>query len=570
MNDSNSIDRSGAAVLQDFLIQLGADKVAHSGRSLDEHLCGVYKVLRAWKQPEHLCVAGMFHSIYSTERFHTALLTMSDRARLQGVIGEQAERLAFLFSRLSRISLFDSEVMRAPASLDLPCHWDHQLFERVTGTEIRELTLLHLANRLEQSAKPATGIGFWLSDTSQQVAMLRDFGHTLPTVLAELPPVSVNSERQLHSYYLQGLSRLQEGTTSDALQYLGNACSACSSVAEPYLLLGVAHRLLENAEQAKKDAARGRSLMQAWGAPWHKHLSLERWCRLADLIEADAPIDDLKAIMREISVAYENAQARIATRYDAGSSESNALSPPEQAGAPRFFAYLRAIQTSHSRRAIKWYPGLSRKPWYDPNEFDVARELAGRFERIKEEVLKVSKEYYYEEAEKIGRTGSWQVCMFYEQGRKNDAVCGQCPTTTAILEGFASVRRTAGLIYLSKMAAHTHVATHQARNNIRLRCHLALSIPEGDCAIRVGDEVHRWEEGKCIVFDDTYDHEVWNRTDQERLVLLVDLWHPDLTSIERDAMDAINWLSLQRANEMLGTWQRNDREREKEGKAVPK
>ena len=76
------------------------------------------------------------------------------------------------------------------------------------------------------------------------------------------------------------------------------------------------------------------------------------------------------------------------------------------------------------------------------------------------------------------------------------------------------------MIYLSKVGPHTHVAPHRAGSNIRLRCHLALSIPEGDCAIRVGDDVHRWKEGKCIVFDDTLEHEIWNRTDEERLVLL--------------------------------------------------
>ena len=179
--------------------------------------------------------------------------------------------------------------------------------------------------------------------------------------------------------------------------------------------------------------------------------------------------------------------------------------------------------------------------------------------------MKVRPSNYFEEAEDIGRTGSWQVCMLYEQGRRNDDICDQCPTTTAVLEGHDSVRRSAGLIYLSKMAPQTHVAAHQARGNLRLRCHLALSIPEGDCAIRVGDTVHRWEEGKCIVFDDSFEHEVWNRTDEPRLVLLIDLWHPDLTKLERAALDTVNWMSLEKARAMMGTWHRNDSERGREG-----
>jgi aspartate beta-hydroxylase len=160
--------------------------------------------------------------------------------------------------------------------------------------------------------------------------------------------------------------------------------------------------------------------------------------------------------------------------------------------------------------------------------------------------------------------------MLYEQGRRNDSVCRQCPVTTAVLDGHDSVRRTAGLIYFSKMAPNTHIVAHRAGSNIRLRCHLALKIPQGDCAIRVGNEEQSWEEGKCIVFDDTFEHEVWNRTNEERLVLLVDLWHPDLTSIEREALDGINWLSMYKANRIMGTWQRNDDQRAREGKQVTK
>ena len=57
----------------------------------------------------------------------------------------------------------------------------------------------------------------------------------------------------------------------------------------------------------------------------------------------------------------------------------------------------------------------------------------------------------------------------------------------------------------------------------------------------MGDDVRRWEEGKCIVFDDTLAHEVWNRTDEERLVVVVDLRPPDLSGLERDALEAIKY-----------------------------
>jgi aspartate beta-hydroxylase len=56
------------------------------------------------------------------------------------------------------------------------------------------------------------------------------------------------------------------------------------------------------------------------------------------------------------------------------------------------------------------------------------------------------------------------------------------------------------------------------------------------CGMRVGDQVRSWEEGKCIVFDDAYEHEVWNLTDSERVLILLDFWHPELVDEERGAI----------------------------------
>ena len=70
--------------------------------------------------------------------------------------------------------------------------------------------------------------------------------------------------------------------------------------------------------------------------------------------------------------------------------------------------------------------------------------------------------------------------------------------------------------------------------NLRLRIHLPIIVPEGDCALRVGSQVRQWEEGKALVLDDSYEHEVWNKSDGVRVLLLLDVWHPDVTDIERE------------------------------------
>lgn len=559
---------TSSSALHDFLIQLGTPKVQHSGRSLYEHLCGVNSVLQAWEQPVDVCNAGMFHSIYSTEKFQHVTLSTNQRSWLKERIGEQAERLVYLFATIPRVALF--EAVKSWSSLlsdpfvEIPSRWDGTIVA-VSGTEMADLLLIHIANRLEQASKPSTGIGSWLARTSELVENLATLSKTLPPVLAGLGMVTVNDERHLQSLYLQGVGRLQSDDPDGAVTFLDPACRHYGFVGEPHLMLAVAHRWLRNSQSAQLSASKGRMLLKSWGAPWHKNLSLDGWCALADLITNEAPIEEVRSVLCGISVAHDKAQWMVQTEVF-GSNGYDSLTTVSQPGASRLCSYLKAVKIHRSKHATNWYPGLSRKSWYDPEQFPIARQLESRFAEIRAEALKVNPSSYYEEAEDIGRTGSWQVCMFYEQGRRNDAVCVQCPTTTKVIEGDPAVRRSAGLIYLSKMAARTHIATHQARSNIRLRCHLAITIPEGDCAIRVGNEVHRWEEGKCIVFDDTFEHEVWNRTNQERLVLLVDLWHPDLTEIERDALDAINWLSMQKATGMIGTWQRNDSQRDKEGK----
>jgi aspartate beta-hydroxylase len=88
-----------------------------------------------------------------------------------------------------------------------------------------------------------------------------------------------------------------------------------------------------------------------------------------------------------------------------------------------------------------------------------------------------------------------------------------------------------GSVKFSVAAPRTHIEPHCAPNNLRIRCHLGMIVPEG-CEIRVRDQTRSWEEGKCLILDDSFDHEVWNRSDRTRVILLVDFWHQDLTELE--------------------------------------
>ena len=127
--------------------------------------------------------------------------------------------------------------------------------------------------------------------------------------------------------------------------------------------------------------------------------------------------------------------------------------------------------------------------------------------------------------------------------RKDGAVqagATRCPNILAALADapLTDIPGRAPSILFSRLAPGAHIPPHTGMLNVRLICHLALIAPEG-CALRVGNSVKSWIEGKAWVFDDTIEHEAWNRSGQDRYVLLFDIWRPELSADERSAVAAL-------------------------------
>ena len=89
----------------------------------------------------------------------------------------------------------------------------------------------------------------------------------------------------------------------------------------------------------------------------------------------------------------------------------------------------------------------------------------------------------------------------------------------------------------SMLAPQTAIPPHSGVANFRLLCHLPLIIP-GKCWFRVGEQVRDWQSGQAWIFDDTIEHEAVNETDQLRVIMIFDIWHPDLSPAERAAIAA--------------------------------
>ena len=116
----------------------------------------------------------------------------------------------------------------------------------------------------------------------------------------------------------------------------------------------------------------------------------------------------------------------------------------------------------------------------------------------------------------------------------------KCPETSRILETapLCRIPGNAPEVLFSVFTAGTHLLPHRGVTNTRLVAHLPLIVP-ADCALRVGGELHSWEEGRIVIFDDSYEHEAWNRSDKTRVVLIFDIWNPYLTELECAAVTDI-------------------------------
>jgi ornithine lipid ester-linked acyl 2-hydroxylase len=181
-------------------------------------------------------------------------------------------------------------------------------------------------------------------------------------------------------------------------------------------------------------------------------------------------------------------------------------------------AFQRIIAVLGSRATTPpQFATNDRKTFYEAAEFDFALHLEANWEKIREELAALKGEHFIDWSERYLYKEGWQTFGLYAFGVKIDKNCRLCPETTKLVETIPGLV-TAGF---SVLAPGTHIAPHTGYPEGLLRCHLGLVIPE-DCAIRVSGDTRSWDEGKCLVFDDTWEHEAWNKSDRTRVILLLD------------------------------------------------
>lgn len=190
-------------------------------------------------------------------------------------------------------------------------------------------------------------------------------------------------------------------------------------------------------------------------------------------------------------------------------------------------AGLHALDTLYGR-----FSKVGDKPVHDPSIFSWTRSLEDNWRAIRDELDEILQHRealpnfhdITEDASTISQDDDWKTFFLYGYGVKAEENCARCPRTTELIEQVPGMTTA----FFSILSPGKHIPPHRGPYKGVLRYHLGLKVPEpaDQCRIRVDDQIVHWREGESLVFDDTYNHEVWNDTGGERAILFLDVKRP--------------------------------------------
>lgn len=138
----------------------------------------------------------------------------------------------------------------------------------------------------------------------------------------------------------------------------------------------------------------------------------------------------------------------------------------------------------------------------------------------------------------------WNMYFFYRGGTEVSEHHAQCPVTSSFLKEIPELETT--MVCFSALKPGIWIPPHYGLTNAIVRIHIPLVIPS-DCMIRVGDQTRHWQPSVPLLFDDSFEHEVWNKSQYTRIVLFINAFHPNLESHERAMLAQFLNVSLARS-----------------------
>jgi aspartate beta-hydroxylase len=202
----------------------------------------------------------------------------------------------------------------------------------------------------------------------------------------------------------------------------------------------------------------------------------------------------------------------------------------DAAGEPPLFPPEDPLQ--YARFLI---PDLAAQPWHDAAAFPWTRAFEDSHAVIRAELeaflaqQRVTFRNYvgpilHEQAD----GGEWHVLYLNYRDHRWPEHRRMFPRLAELVD---AVPRPSGTVFISRLTPGAHVPKHCGATNTQLTCHFGIVVPDG-VELRVAREVRRQPEGRCMIFDDSFEHEVWNRSGSPRYNVFMQLWHPDLSDEE--------------------------------------
>jgi aspartate beta-hydroxylase len=199
-------------------------------------------------------------------------------------------------------------------------------------------------------------------------------------------------------------------------------------------------------------------------------------------------------------------------------------------------AVAQGVWSDPLQRPVEHVASGSTQPVHPADEFWFVAHLESNFAQIRAEVDAVLAQRgggFAPVEEPLLDAGRWDQVVLYEGGRRQDEACARFPFIAQVVEQIPEATTFGiGVVTLSWLAPGSRVRPHCGRTNAQLRVHLGIRVPPGP-VLRVGGRELRWQEGRCLVFDDSFEHEVHHDGDEPRLILLMDVLNPGLDDADR-------------------------------------
>jgi aspartate beta-hydroxylase len=203
--------------------------------------------------------------------------------------------------------------------------------------------------------------------------------------------------------------------------------------------------------------------------------------------------------------------------------------------------------------SVLYYPYLAQRQFFEREDFDWVPQIEAATPVIREELLALVNEgadfrpYVEDDPNRprrdfhgLNESRDWTALYLWRDGQLVEENARRCRRTVEALSKvpLSHIGGRTPAVLFSRLEPGAHIPPHNGMLNCRLICHLPLIVPNG-CWLRCGNETREWEEGKLLIFDDSIEHEAKNPSGELRIILLFDIWRPELSEAERAGISAI-------------------------------